>query len=207
MKVPMLKFEELKDLHKLHSSPLSEKQKLELEKHLKEMKIPTIRPEQMKELERIHISPMTEKQRLEMEKALKEMHSGKIKEMRALELEKMSETQRKALTESMAKIKEIRPEEMRKLRSMGEIERMKVMEGMKPLEMLRTPGLTFTADKIEKLMDSLTADQKRLHESQGYLKFSQLNEEQRKLVGSGGDGNFTISFSVKGRSITIKNEK
>jgi hypothetical protein len=67
-------------------------------------------------------------------------------------------------------------------------------------------GFSFTKDSFEKLMKSLTAEQQAKHKKNGYLTASDLTAEQRKLIGGLPEGNFAISYTIDGRTLTIKSK-
>ncbi len=58
-----------------------------------------------------------------------------------------------------------------------------------------------------KLMKSLSDKQWELHKKQGFLKFSDLTEEQSKIISHYGKraGSVTISVNIDGKTLTLKN--
>ena len=62
-------------------------------------------------------------------------------------------------------------------------------------------------DNMGKLLKSLTDKQWDLHKKQGYLKFSDLTQEQLKMVVPNGkvEGKMTLSCTIDGKSLTLKN--
>jgi hypothetical protein len=80
----------------------------------------------------------------------------------------------------------------------------KLKELMKSLEMhgfphwIRPGGTNVTA-----LFDSITPDQWKKHEAQGFLTPADLTPEQRKFLGEF-QGNFVIGFVINGRRLNIK---
>lgn len=73
-------------------------------------------------------------------------------------------------------------------------------------KLLDSPKFEFaTGLNLEKLIDSLSAEQKALHEKQGHLSVDDLTVEQKKLLGSTpSQGSFTISIVINGKKLTIK---
>jgi len=56
---------------------------------------------------------------------------------------------------------------------------------------------------ISRLFESITDEQWRKHEEQGYLTPDDLTADQRAMLG-GADGTFSISLSVNGRTLNIR---
>jgi hypothetical protein len=62
-------------------------------------------------------------------------------------------------------------------------------------------------NNIKKLLESLTIEQRDLHNRQGHLKARDLTSAQRRLLGIGDQkGDWTLSYKMDGRSITIKSD-
>lgn len=153
--------------------------------------------EQLKELpfgiEGLKELPLTEYQRKELEKALKDARStievwGTDHDSRMKALEKSLKAREKALSDSERK----RIQEM-----------LKGLDGRQPFVRLHE-GPMLHSGNIEKLIESLSAEQKQLHGKQGHLLWSQLTPEQQKMLGGSPGGNFSLSFTVNGKSISIK---
>ncbi len=64
--------------------------------------------------------------------------------------------------------------------------------------------MKFENADIKSLMKSLTPAQRELHKKQGFLKSTDLNAEQRKMLPVGGSGDWSFHFSIDGDSLTIK---
>ena len=114
--------------------------------------------------------------------------------------------------------KELDPEQMKKMheqirKAMESMPKMPAMPDMPKLpdmpkmpDMPKTPRvLRIESQNWDKLLDSLTADQWAKQKTQGFLKPSDLTADQRKMVSiPDGDGNFTITISKDGKTLTIK---
>ena len=61
----------------------------------------------------------------------------------------------------------------------------------------------------KKFMETLTSSQKEIMKKQGFLKLSDLTDDQKGLLFDNPNGqmptNFTIVFNLEGESVTIKN--
>lgn len=78
---------------------------------------------------------------------------------------------------------------------------------MKGLEGLRPFTINSSKMRISELLDSLTAEQKVKQEKQGYLTLADLTEKQKAMLGSiPSDGNWTFSYSIDGKKLTIKSK-
>jgi hypothetical protein len=60
------------------------------------------------------------------------------------------------------------------------------------------------AQDLRKLIDSLTADQLRKQQQQGYLTVEDLTAEQRQLLGTVGNGNWSITYTVDGKTLHLR---
>ncbi len=81
------------------------------------------------------------------------------------------------------------------------------MEELKGLERVRPFMLDSRKMRIGELLGSLTASQKEKQEKQGYLTLADLTPKQRELLGSvPEEGNWTFSYSIDGKKLTIKNK-
>ncbi|HXH60736.1 MAG TPA: hypothetical protein VNI20_05200 [Fimbriimonadaceae bacterium] len=145
---------------------------------------------------------MTDEQRKAFEesmKALKEslknLPSGNDFAVPKMGDYKMSDEQRKALEESMKEYS----------KSMKDLqEKMKTFNKKEFDEQMK--GLHLKLENIGKFMKSLTPEQKKLADKQGYLKPSDLTKEQRDLLGIGNDEEFkgSIKFVVDDKVFTIR---
>ena len=67
------------------------------------------------------------------------------------------------------------------------------------------PVMSFEMKNISKFVSSISPDQKELNRRQGYLKPSDLTENQRKMLGiSGKEKDLTIKINKDGQEITVK---
>lgn len=62
----------------------------------------------------------------------------------------------------------------------------------------------FETPNISRLFESITEEQWRKHEEQGYLTPGDLTAEQREMLGGAGAGTFSITLSVNGRTLHIR---
>lgn len=163
----------------------------------------TVPPLDMKGLKELHFDsgqfkslkdlPLTDAQRQELERALKDA-KGRIEvwgtdhEARMKALEKALKARENALTDA----------ERKRLS-----ETLKRADSLAPLAKVQG-GTYLQAGNIEKLIDSLSTEQRQIHERQGHLLWSQLTPDQQKMLGGSPGGNFSFSFSVNGKSISIK---
>jgi len=94
------------------------------------------------------------------------------------------------------------------------LEKMK-LEGLEKMKFEELKGLQgvkpFVLDskkmRIVELIDSLSASQKEKHDKQGYLTLEDLNPKQRAMLGDvPSEGNWTFSYSIEGKKLTIKNK-
>ena len=82
-----------------------------------------------------------------------------------------------------------------------ELEKMKNMPGMKGF------GLGSNRAQIKDLLESLTPEQKAKQDKQGYLTMEDLTPKQRAMLGDiPKDGNWTFSYSIEGKHVTIKSK-
>lgn len=178
---------------------------------------------------------LTDKQRKAFELEMKKLHELKVApNVRVYtDVKDMSDKERKAFEEAMKGLhslphmkdlkgyREMTPAEQKKFEdSMRkfEIEMHKLGDDMKVYTMphlndadrngrgkdLPVAPTVLRTGTMEELMKSLTPDQRTKHEQQGFLKFSDLSGAQKKMLGSP-KGNFTISFNLNGKQLTIKN--
>lgn len=85
--------------------------------------------------------------------------------------------------------------------------RVFTMPEMKGLEELRPFTFNSSKMRISELLESLTDEQKDKQEKQGYLTLSDLSAKQKAMLGSiPSDGNWTFSYSIDGRKLTIKSK-
>lgn len=82
------------------------------------------------------------------------------------------------------------------------------IEALPKLEDLDGKGFTVLKNaNIKELMDSLTQDQWAKHELQGHLTAEDLTSKQKALLGTLPKSNdWTLSFSIDGRKLTIKSK-
>jgi hypothetical protein len=164
-----------------------------------------------REIQKAHANgKMTDAQRKEIQKEMeqvrKQMNSPEFKKqmdqarqemLKARAGGKLSEGQRAEMEKEMARARQ----EMEKAR--GDIAKSRV-----DMEKARAQSKEFAAhaESIKKLLASITPAQWELSKKQGYLKVSDLTEEQRRLFDNWpkGDGDFTMSYSIDGKSLTIK---
>jgi hypothetical protein len=77
-------------------------------------------------------------------------------------------------------------------------------------EFKKMKSFTFKKINVEKFKKSLSISQKELLKKQGYLKFSDLTDEQRGMIfdrpNAQMSGNFTFVFGSDAQKITIKNK-
>ena len=175
------------------------------------------------------IPPMDEKERAKWEKEWKDnvkvfgdgkiYENGKAREMTKEEKAKLEEKM-KAWGESFKdfdfekifdgeNFKILTPDKMSKEeKAEFEKEMKKLHENLKELPgKIEMPRFTIKAEGIAELKKSLTESQKELMKKQGYLKPGDLTEAQRKILNLDSmKGDFSISFSDDGMSITIKNK-
>ncbi len=59
---------------------------------------------------------------------------------------------------------------------------------------------------VKKFMDSLTDDQQDKQHKRGYIRYSDLTAEQKKILGEKPDGKFEITFKINGDQITVRND-
>lgn len=59
---------------------------------------------------------------------------------------------------------------------------------------------------VEKFIKDLTTNQKDMQRKRGYIRYSDLTAEQKKLLGDRPEGKFEITFKVNGDQITIRND-
>ncbi len=185
-------------------SGLSEKDRKELEQQMKKL-------HELKELSDVRVytdvKSISEKERKALEESLKGLKSMPhifIKEGR-----EMTPAERKKFEESMRKLEV----EMKELGDDMKVYTMPPMTGQQRKELegkwfserdLPKAPAALRTGTMEELMKSLTPDQRMKHEQQGFLKFSDLSGAQKKMLGSP-KGNFTISFNLNGKQLTIKN--
>lgn len=137
-------------------------------------------------------APLTDAQRKELEKALKDARArievwGTDSEARMKAIEKALKAREKAMADAKGKKADV------------------TLKGLQESDFgTKMGGGLIQAGNIEKLIDSLSTDQRALHEKQGHLLWSQLTPEQQRMLGGSPGGNFTFSFSVNGKSISIK---
>lgn len=173
---------------------------------------------------------LSDKDRKEFEQQMKKLRE----ELKGLDvriytdMKGLSETERKAMDEALKNLKnhlsirdyrQMTPEEqkrfdeaMRKLeidmRKLGDDFKVYTVPPMRPGQVKESAAprapLILKAASMDELLKSLTPDQKVKHEQQGFLKYSDLSGAQKKMLGSP-SGNFTISFNLDGRKLTIKN--
>ena len=115
----------------------------------------------------------------------------------------------------------LNPEAFNKMRFQG-LDKMKIeglekmkLEGLDKMKFEELKGLQgvkpYVLDskkmRIVELIDSLSATQREKHEKQGYLTLEDLNPKQRAMLGDvPSDGNWTFSYSIEGKKLTIKNK-
>ena len=197
--------------------PMSPKDQQEFELHMKQL------GEHMKALPHdvkvfTDLKPMSEKEQKAFEESMKKLHEGLKVLPKSFEGTKMSEKERKELELEMKKLHEEMkslPHDMKVFKwdgkdykGMSEAERKAFEKSMRDLKvelpkLPKAPVALKSAD-MKELMKSLTPDQKAKHERQGYLKLSDLNGGQKKMLGNP-SGNFTISVNMDGQKLTIKN--
>jgi len=59
---------------------------------------------------------------------------------------------------------------------------------------------------IKSFLDGLTSDQQDIQKKRGFIRYSDLTPDQKKLLGDRPDGKFEITFKVNGDQITIRND-
>jgi len=85
--------------------------------------------------------------------------------------------------------------------------KMEELKELKGLQNLKPFALDSRRMKISDLLNSLSTAQKEKQEKQGFLTLSDLTPKQREMLGDiPGDGNWTFSYSVDGKKLTIKNK-
>ncbi|MBI5705807.1 MAG: hypothetical protein HZC36_02335 [Armatimonadetes bacterium] len=143
----------------------------------------------LKELEGSHFK-MLDSEKL---KALIEKSHGNMK---GLDGEKL-----KALMEkSHAEMKMLDADKMKELMSKAHADQKRVLE----LAEAGKLKAKVTGENLGKLAESLTDAQRELMKKQGYLTPKDLTEEQRKLIPDMGKGDWTLTYSKDGKSVTIK---
>lgn len=118
---------------------------------------------------------------------------GKILE-RDLSKMKIDEKELKAFKDKMSEFK----------LSLPDVDKLKRLE--LDLSKVGDKSFIFKAEGIRELMKSLTKEQWEKHEKQGYLKPSDLSPDQIKMLGNDRDGEWTLSFTIDGKSLTIKSK-
>lgn len=185
-------------------SGLSEKDRKELEQQMKKL-------HELKDLSDVRVytdvKSISEKELKALEESLKGLKS--MPHIFIREGREMTPAERKKFEESMRKLEV----EMKELGDDMKVYTMPPMTGQQRKELegkwfserdLPKAPAALRTGTMEELMKSLTPDQRMKHEQQGFLKFSDLSGAQKKMLGSP-KGNFTISFNLNGKQLTIKN--
>lgn len=204
----MKKLHELKDLSDVRVytdvKGLSDKERKEFELQMKKL-------HELKELSDVRVytdvKSISEKERKALEESLKGLKS--MPHIFIREGREMTPAERKKFEESMRKLEV----EMKELGDDMKVYTVPPMTGQQRKELegkwfserdLPKAPAALRTGTMEELMKSLTPDQRMKHEQQGFLKFSDLSGGQKKMLGSP-KGNFTISFNLNGKQLTIKN--
>lgn len=58
--------------------------------------------------------------------------------------------------------------------------------------------------KVEKLLSTLTTEQKATMERNGHLKYSELTQAQKEILGKVPTGDWSIVFEGQGKRLAIK---
>lgn len=66
---------------------------------------------------------------------------------------------------------------------------------------------SFKSHNLKGIYDSLTPAQTKILETRGFLRYSDLNSNQRAMLGSIGDDSWTISYKTDKVNITIKSDR
>ncbi|HZH99078.1 MAG TPA: hypothetical protein VEX38_08915, partial [Fimbriimonadaceae bacterium] len=75
-----------------------------------------------------------------------------------------------------------------------------------PLVQRQAPALRMGSGDIKALMRSLSPQQRQRHDRQGYLTAADLTQAQLKMLGTlPQSGSWTVSFTIDGDKLTIKN--
>ena len=148
---------------------------------------------------------LTKEQRAELEKAMQELR----KELGNLDgmLPKFVDGFMLMPDGSKVKMPTFSDQDLAELKKLKEFKfvmpEMPEMPDLKDLEKFK--AFSMKTDAIKALIDSLTDSQKKLMKDRGYLKPSDLTEKQRNLVGGlDSDGDLSVTFSIDGKTITIK---
>ncbi|MBV6490365.1 MAG: hypothetical protein KJZ62_05220 [Fimbriimonadaceae bacterium] len=65
-------------------------------------------------------------------------------------------------------------------------------------------AMILNLSKVEKLLSTLTAEQKTTMEKNGHLKYSELTQAQKEILGKVPTGNWSIVFEGQGKRLAIK---
>jgi hypothetical protein len=171
---------------------MSEKDRAELMKEMDKLRksfdgnLFTIPPMNMKE--------WSDKDRVQFEKQMKELHKslyGKMFTIPPMNLKGMSDKDRAEMEKRMAELHKSLQGKIMKFDLDG-----------------KSPFVTRRNNRDWKgLIDSLTPVQLELMKSRGYLKPSDLDPKQQKMVDiESMKGSYTITISINGKSVTIKGD-
>ena len=191
---------------------------------MKEFKMPDIQIPDMK-----NMPGMDEESRKEMERALEDAHKEMLKSGDEMKIS------RKAMEEARKAIEKARKEHPEAFEGKtfiwgdgnkflttpngdgkffvtpdkkGYFYRLKPGDNRKSFDMKTfRPSMTIDGRSFTKFVDSLSPDQRELKRRQGYLRASDLTENQRKMLGiSGRDKGWSITINKDGEEVTIKSD-
>lgn len=204
------KFEHFHKLHGSDHEKLTDAQKKELEQMMKELNtklksMPKIAPGEFPQMHFESLPKLEGMPHFKFESLppmdMKVFENGKQREL--------TKEERAKLEAEMKKLRETLPLEMKKLEELKLIAPT-VMEKAKviaPRELPAVPRVRIHSHNGSALLESMTPEQSKLMESRGYLTVKDLTNAQKELLGELPKGDFTISYTIDGKSITIKSEK
>lgn len=83
--------------------------------------------------------------------------------------------------------------------------KVEVGEALRAHSLAKTRGFALNSDGIQKVMKLMTAKQWEIQKSKGFLTWRDLSPEQQKALGDRPAGSFTVTVTIDGQTLTIKN--
>jgi hypothetical protein len=125
----------------------------------------------------------------------KDFHGFMLKDGRGLEI-------------PLEKLKEMKELPLK----LKELEKLHKLDGKLPM-IPKTPGhetgvrlIIPSQQNIPALLKSVSDEQRAIMKERGYIKWSELTAEQKKLIGFEPKGEFSLTFTIDGTTLSIKND-